>query len=148
MKAMTLLEMIVVMGIFTISTYIMLPYTVKLVNQTRTDSEAKNITYALFRQQQDSYAGLGNSGYGIAFTTTGYTVFTGDSLATAAYKDTYTLNESVRITSIQLGASNEVAYPKNSFRPNHTGYILLSDSISVYRVDITQEGLISFYEVQ
>lgn len=145
MKGASLFEILVVIGIFSILVVLTFPFSLRLVNQSKADAEAKTLAYMVFRQQQDAYAGLQNKPYGIALTGNSFTVFSGNSLATADAQETYYFNEPISLSSIALNNGNEVVFPVNSFRPSSNGYVLVSDSKKTYRIDITSEGLISYY---
>jgi len=145
MKAASLFEILVVIGIFSILVVLTFPFSLRLMNQSKADAEAKALSYMLFRQQQDAYSGFKNKPYGIALYSDRYTIFTGNSLATAEYQDTYFFPEPITVSSISLNTGNELVFPVNSFRPSAYGYLLVSDSKKSYRIDLTSEGLISYY---
>lgn len=121
------------------------PYSLRLINQSKADAEAKTLSYMLFRQQQDSYSGLQNKPYGIALYNNRYIVFSGASLAEADGQDTYYFPAPISLSTISLNSGNEVVFGVNSFRPSTHGYVVISDSKKSYRIDITSEGLISYY---
>jgi type II secretory pathway pseudopilin PulG len=145
MKAASLFEILVVIGIFSILVVLTFPFSLRLMNQSKADAEAKTLAYMIFRQQQDAFAGLQNKAYGVSLTGNGFTVFTGNSLATADSQETYYFNEPISLSTLSLNNGNEIVFPVNSFRPNSNGYVLVSDSKKSYRIDITSEGLISYY---
>lgn len=145
MKAASLFETLVVMGIFSMMVVLTFPFSMQLINRSRADAEAKTIAYMLFRQQQDAYAGLQQNSYGIAFFSDRYTVFTGERLSDATYQDTYYFTQPIRISSIQLSVGNEITFPVGEFRAGAFGHITISDSRSTYRLEINSEGMISYY---
>ncbi|MCC7303861.1 prepilin-type N-terminal cleavage/methylation domain-containing protein [bacterium] len=147
MKAASLLETLIVLAIFSILAVMTFPFSLSLINQTRADAETKTLAYMLFRQQQDAYAGLNNKSYGIALYQNRFVIFTGDSLNTAESQDTYYLNNPITVSNISLSSGNEVVFSPNSFRPQENGYLDITDSTKTYRIDITSEGLISYYRL-
>lgn len=145
MKATSLLEIVVVMAIFSVLIVLTFPFSLRLINQSKADAEAKTLAYIIFRQQQDSYAGLLNKGYGVSLYSDRYIIFSGESLATADTQETYYFTSPIYVSSIALNSGNEVVFPVGSFRPQAHGYLQVTDSKKTYRIDINQEGLISYY---
>lgn len=145
MKAASLFEVLVVMAIFAMLVVLTFPFSLRLINQSKADAEAKTLAYVLFRQQQDAYSGLQNKAYGIALYSNRYVIYTGTSLAAAESSDTYYFSSPIRMSSISLSSGNEVTFPSGSFRPQANGSLVISDSQKNYRIDINSEGLISYY---
>lgn len=145
MKAASLLEMIIVMAIFSMMVVLTFPFSLRLINQSRADAEAKTLAYMLFRQQQDAYAGLNNKSYGVALYSNRFVIFTGNSLSTAESQDTYFFNSPITLSEITLSSGNEIVFAPNSFRPQANGYLSITDSRKTYRIDVNSEGLISYY---
>lgn len=145
MKAASLLEVLIVLAIFSMMVVLTFPFSLQLINQSRADAEAKTLSYILFRQQQDAYAGLNNKAYGVALYSNRFIIFTGTSLATAESQDTYYFNSPIGLSAIALSSGNEIVFNPNSFRTSANGYLLMSDSKKTYRIDINSEGLISYY---
>jgi len=145
MKGTSLLEVLVVIAIFSMLIVLTFPFPLRLINQTKADAEAKSLSYIIFRQQQDAYSGLNNKPYGISLYGNRYIVFTGASLATADSQDTFYLNSPISMSSISLNNGSEIVFPSGSFRPQSSGYLIITDSQKSYRIDISSEGLISYY---
>ena len=145
MKAASLLEVLIVLAIFSMMVVLTFPFSLQLINKSRADAEVKTLSYVIFRQQQDAYAGLNNKAYGVALYSNRFIIFTGNSLATADSQDTYYLNSPISISSISLNSGNEIVFNPNSFRSNAHGHLHVSDSQKTYRIDINSEGLISYY---
>lgn len=144
MKAMSLFEVIVVLGIFSMTVVLTFPYSLALINRDRANAETKKIAYLLFHEQQDSYAGLDGKSYGIAFFEDRYTVYTGASLSSAETSDTIYLQSPIRISSISLSSGNEISFPVNSFRPVQSGFLIVTDAHSSFKVEVTSEGVITY----
>lgn len=146
MKAMTFLEILVVIGIFALVSAITLPLSQDFLNRTRVDATAKTITYTLFRQQQDAYSALNDSSYGVAFFADRYTVFSGNSLATATYQESVVLDSGTTISQINLSTGNEIVFTKGDIKPAIYGDIRISDKNNVnYKVEINSEGMVDYY---
>ncbi|MFZ6021980.1 MAG: type II secretion system protein [Patescibacteria group bacterium] len=145
MKAASLLEVLIVMAIFSMLVVLTFPFSLRLVNQSKADAEAKTLAYVLFRQQQDAYAGLEGKAYGVALYNDRFVVYTGTSLATAESSEAYYFASPIHLQGLSLSSGNEVTFSSNSFRPNTFGHFLISDSNKSYRIDINSEGLISYY---
>ncbi len=145
MKAASLFEVLIVMAIFSMMVVLTFPFSLRLINQSRADAEAKTLSYMIFRQQQDAYSGLNNNAYGIALYSNRYIVYTGTSLATATSQDTYFFNQPITLNGINLSSGNEIVFTVNSFRPSTNGYLTVSDAKKTYRIDINSEGLVSYY---
>lgn len=144
-KAASLFETLIVIGIFSFLVMLTFPYSLRLINQTRADAEAKEISYEIFRQQQEAYSGYLNKSYGLAFYSDYIVSFRGDSLATAEASDSIPVSAPIYISNIALTNGNEVVFSTGNFRPNYYGYITVTDSQRTYRIDITSEGMISYY---
>ncbi|PJB22765.1 hypothetical protein CO112_02675, partial [Candidatus Dojkabacteria bacterium CG_4_9_14_3_um_filter_150_Dojkabacteria_WS6_41_13] len=54
MKGTSLLEVLVVIAIFSMLIVLTFPFSLRLINQTKADAEAKSLSYIIFRQQQDA----------------------------------------------------------------------------------------------
>lgn len=145
MKAASLLEVLIVMAIFSMLVVLTFPFSLRLINQSKADAEAKTLAYVLFRQQQDAYAGLEGKSYGVALYNDRFVVYTGDSLATAESTDTYYFTSPIRLQALSLSSGSEITFQNNSFRPSAFGYFLISDANKSYRIDVNSEGLISYY---
>ncbi len=145
MKAASLFETLIVLGIFSLLVMLMFPYSLRLINQKRADAEAKEISYEIFRQQQEAYSGNLDKPYGVAFFSDRIVAFRGASLAQAEASDTIPVSQPIRISNIALSSGNEVVFSAGAFRPNAFGYVSVTDSQKTYRVEINSEGMISYY---
>ena len=145
MKAVSLFEVLIVMSIFSILVVLTFPFSLTLINKTRADVEIKALAYVVYRQQQDALAGVNGKAYGIALYSDRYIAFTGNSLATADSKDTFIINDPIHMNTISLSSGNEIVFSPNTFRPSTNGYVLMSDTRNSYRLDVTSEGLVSYF---
>ena len=144
LKAFTLLEVLVVLGILSAISVIIIPVAVSQLRRDQAESTATDITSAMFAQQQKAVTGQASSGYGIAIYSNKYTIYKGASLAAATVKDDVTFTSGLSISNINLAAGgNEIKFNQGSVTPNTTGSFNINSSNSTYKVDINREGLIS-----
>jgi type II secretory pathway pseudopilin PulG len=144
-RAYTLIEVLLVVGIFTAMALITMPYSINLLQSGRGEDNTKNMVSNMFKQQQDAFSGQSNSAYGISFYSDHYVLYQGASLAGAT--DTLSINfdRSVTISNISLtGGAIEVNFSKNSLKPSKSGSVTVSDSVNTYLVTINAEGLLSY----
>lgn len=145
-KGFTLIEILMVAAIFSMLVAITAPFAVKQLNNKRIESSAKEISYDFYNQQQNAYSGNGSQSYGILVETTKYTLFTGTSFATGTNKEEKQLTNGLKFKTITISnPSNEIVFAANSFRPNNTASLILTDSFQNFIITINQEGFINFY---
>lgn len=148
LKGFTLIEIIVVMGVLTLLSMILMPYTIKEVKTSNVKSLAGDITSLMFSYQQEAYSGLAGKSYGFAFDSTGYYLFTCNTFATAVSKDRTDLPPSISVNLINFaGGTNEVVFSPGSLKPSVFGNIRLTDDGSTYEININAEGFIEYYKV-
>jgi type II secretory pathway pseudopilin PulG len=141
-----MLEILIVVGIFTVLASLVFPLTIQDSQNQRLQSTLKELQSATHLIQQNAYSRLNNLTYGIAFSADRYTTFTGNTLATGANKTEYILPTKQSFLSVTLtGGGTEFVFQPGSFRPNKFGTIRLTDSSSVFVLDINREGLIQAY---
>ncbi|MCA9376391.1 type II secretion system protein [Candidatus Nomurabacteria bacterium] len=149
--AFTYVEVVVVLGMFAIAAYFMVPLSLSGLSSTRVSQPASDVTSLIFSTQQDSFTQKDGSAHGIRFNSSDYDVFIGASYATATYWDTFELKNTVTFTDIDLTdiatltPTNELVFDRGSMKPNAYGTISLSDGSHTYTVVINQEGLV-YYE--
>ncbi len=150
-KAFTYIEVMIVLGIFSIGAFLLVPLSFSQLGSTRTSYYAADINTFIFSVQQESYTQLDGSAHGIRFNADTYDVYTGSSYATATETLTITMNNDVEITDVSLtdiatsNPTTELVFDRGKFRPNAYGTITVSDGFVLYRVTINREGL-SYYE--
>ncbi len=145
-KGFTLLEILVVMGIFVTIAAIAFPTTIGQLQKVKVEDVANNMSSLTFAQQQNALSGLNNKNYGIAFQTNRFILFTGNSLASAESTENIDLPNGMTISQINLSASaTEITFTKGSFRPSQYGNINITDGSKVFTVLINKEGLINYF---
>jgi prepilin-type N-terminal cleavage/methylation domain-containing protein len=143
----TLLEILLVVAIFTILASLVFPLTIKDSQGAKLLATAKQMESVMFRYQQSALSRLNNTNYGIAFFLNKYTLFEGNTLASATFTEDIEIPARQSISSITLtGGGTEILFTQGSFRPNKSGNIKITDSILTYTVDINSEGLIRAYK--
>ena len=138
----TLIELIVVIGIFSMVSMMALPIAIKNIQTTKSDSAMKDLKSAIFLVEQDAFSKKVNQGHGIKFYSHSYVVYTGNSLATATITDTFTQPDDVLFTNINFGGGSEISFPVGSFRPLSSGSIDVTNGASTYRIQVSSEGTI------
>ncbi|MEI7578476.1 MAG: type II secretion system protein [bacterium] len=144
LQAFTLLEMVVVLGLFLSVTFLLLPVTINKIQGNKLDKEATNLLSYLFVQQQNSYSSYQDKSYGISLAPDKFIIYSGNSLGTADSVETIILNPVNQISQMNLSDSaTEIHFAKGSFRPDHSGYLDISNQSKKYRININPEGLIT-----
>lgn len=142
-KAYTLVEAIFVIGIFASVAAFLLPFALSQISGSRINESANEMESLIYLYRQNAYTGQNQSSYGVAFASNGYTLFQGDSLATATETEAHALPNGVAITGINLtNSSTEVVFSSGSFRPDESGTVVMSDGTSSYQLLINTEGLV------
>lgn len=148
MKAFTLLEVLVVLGITMTLSIMVMPVAISQIQSKTVLNMAEDLSSSLFLYQQNAYSRKNNKSYGISFSTTRYTIFIGNTLASAENFESVDFPSSVTISQISLAnSSNEIVYPAGSFKPSTTGTIRLTDGITIYQININSEGLITYTQL-
>jgi len=119
----TIFEIVVVLGILVALALVVLPISVKEVKSSQAKSIADQMTSYIFLQQQNAYTGKNNKSYGIAFNSDSYTVFVGNSLASA--EDTLIVDYPADTTSNILlsNGATELVFLRGYIHPSQYGNI-------------------------
>lgn len=144
-KGFTLLEIIVVLGIFLALSVLAFPTTIAQVQKGKMESATSDMSSLIFVQQQDAFSGLNNKNYGVAFAEDSYTLYIGNSLATAESTEVIDLPNGLTINQITLSnAATEINFTKGSLKPSDFGSITITNGIQTFTWSINREGLISY----
>lgn len=142
-KAYSLLETLIVMAIFVIVVAVFLPLSLNQLRDNRADAAASEMASQLQKYQQRAYTNDGGTNYGISFGTDTYTLFLGDSLATASEITVTEIPSPTEIIQINLAdSSSEVVFQQGSLMPSTAGTIKVSDGAYEYDMVINSQGLI------
>lgn len=148
LKAYSLIEIVVVLGIFFIMVAIALPLGIRELGVNKAQNSAFDIESALSLAQSNSYSNYKDSSYGVALFPDRYIVFNGLSLSTASNTDTFYLNYGVNITNINLNPdTTEIVFNKGELKANTNGFFDLGSYEDYYRISINSEGLINIFKL-
>lgn len=143
-KAFTLVEILVVLGMFLGILAIVLPIGVRELQFNKAQNSAFDIESALQLAQSNSFSGLESSKYGIAIFSDRYVFFKGESLSAAVSQDEFRFNNGVTMKNNNLTPStNEIIFEVGLLKPNVTGYFDVGSSADNYRININKIGLIN-----
>lgn len=141
-KGFSLAEIIIVIGVFSLISVLVLPIGLGQLEKNSALYTARDTASATFVVQQYAYNGKASGEFGVVYGTTSYTLYEGPSFATAVWSDQVPITSGATIESVVLsGGGNEVHFSKGSLLPDKTGAIRVSDGDSTYRIDINSEGL-------
>jgi len=145
LKAFSLFEILITIGVLLALSSIVFPLTVAKVQETKLKSHASELVVDIYLQQQEAY--YKGSPRGVSFTSHSYTLFDGEELSTATEKSIKTLPNNLSITSISFSTNQEFYFPMNAFKPSESGYVVLSDGFNTIIVTINSEGLIEYENI-
>ena len=141
-KAFTLIEMLIVIAILLSATVIVIPVSVRQLQNIRSNAKARELSSHIFSVQQDSYSGLKDKIYGMAFYPNRYEIFTGANRGSADTIDSFLLPNNIILSNIDFNGTNELVFVKGGFRPNFAGSLNVYDGVTSYNILITTEGAI------
>mgnify|MGYP001065414287 CR=1 FL=1 len=142
LKAFSLFEILITIGVLLALSSIVFPLTVAKVQEVKLKSHASELVTDIYLLQQEAY--YKGSPRGVSFTSHGYTLFDGEDLSTATEKNSKTLPNNLSITSISFSTNQEFYFPMNEFKPSESGYVILTDGFHSIIVNINSEGLIEY----
>jgi type II secretory pathway pseudopilin PulG len=144
LRAYTLFEIIIVLGIVSVLAMLLMPVGLKQLQGNKLDKDTYNMFSYIYTQQQNSYSRLENKTYGISFESDKFIIYSGVNLASADWSEENILNSGNRISQINLtGGVHEIHFQSGSFRPNVSGTIQIKDEEQTLQLEINPEGLIS-----
>ncbi len=147
-KAFTLVEILVVLGMFLGIIAIVLPIGIRELQFNKAQNSAFDIESALHLAQSNSFSGLESSKYGIAIYSDRYVFFQGDSLSTAISQDEFRFYSGVTMKNNTLNpATNEIIFDIGALKPNVNGYFDIGSNVDNYRININNIGLISLQKL-
>ena len=142
LKGFSLLEIIVTVGILLLFSGIIFPFTITKIKRTQLQSYASEIAADIYFQQQE--ARNRNQPTGVFLESGQYTLFTGETYATATEKDKKELKKRTYLSSIMLNDGTSIRFEGSSFKPLTYGSFLLSNGRSSVKIEINQEGLVEY----
>lgn len=127
MKGFTLIELIVVIGIFTIVSALSVPFIQSFQTSSNLHTHANTIVRTLRRAQQQAIAGRDDSSWGVYFDSSNnqFLMFLGDDYATRD-EDYDQETEYSNIFIIDTDFGNEIYFSIYSGQPSEAGTITIS----------------------
>lgn len=137
-KAFTLIELLLVISLFALTSAIVVPFTINQVTRSQIDAQVDKLRSSIFLVQQNAYTGKNSGSFGIYFGSDTYTVYEG-----LLNSDIEQLPSNIEITNVSLNdLSNEIIFSDNSIIPSTYGDITLSDGVNTIVLTITEQGSI------
>jgi len=146
-KGYTLFEILVTLGLIFLTALILLPFSIKQVNDAKVKSEAESIASAISTYSIYSDSGKNNKNYGFKFEESSYYILSGDNFTLAESYDIINLSKELKIININFDGSDEFVFLKNSFRPEKSGSFQLTSGNITYQININDEGFIEYYKI-
>jgi len=139
-KAFTLVETLLVIGIFTILVIATLPLSLDFYKKYQLNLCTEELVQSLRRVQLKSISIEQDSRFGIYFTEGKYVLFRGNSYAAreVQYDEIFDLPQTINISGLQ-----EIVFTKAQGLPSVTGNIVLSNNIENKTIDINSLGRIN-----
>lgn len=148
LKAYTLLELLVITGVFVVVAGLVFPISLNQVQGNEVKSAASNLSSLIFSIQQDAYSRKDNTSYGVVFEAHQLIIYTGENYLARTSDESIEITQDITISSINLANNgNEVHFPVGEFRPGNYGTIRLSQGNSSYDIVINSQGLIYYQKV-
>jgi len=146
-RGFTLLEVLVVLGIFMSTVFFGIAVSIPKIQQNRTEAVLSDITSLMFLYQQNAYSGKNGKSYGIHFESDKYTMFTGETYAAAETFDTIMLPADTTISAISFNdLGSDVIFTEGDLHPSTSGYVRMTNGATAYILDINTEGFIRVNE--
>jgi len=146
-KGFTIVEIIFIVGIFSLLLGLSIPAFQSFQKQADMNSSAEKIIAALRLAQNKTLASEGSSQWGVFFDSSAVpdqcVLFKGSSYSSrdASFDEIYKLSNSVSFDSINLGGGDETIFSKVTGYVNHSGSIIFgSTSGSIKTVYIENSG--------
>jgi len=145
-KSFTLLEVVVVLGVFSMLALIAIPDSLRRIETAKVENFSEEIVSLLKRFQLNAFSGKESVGYGIKFFSDRYILFTGESFDLRSSEDIVVLPQNLRISEISLNGFDEIFFSRENLFPSNFGAIKVRDNTVVYIISINSEGLIYAYQ--
>lgn len=148
LKAFSLIELLIVMAIFSFVAVALLPQTVTQVKVTSLNGQLSELNSLIYQYQQNAFFGLNNKNYGVRFASNSYTIFIGNSYAAADSRETINLEVGNTISQINLaGGATDLIFSKGTLKPNTTGNIRVTNGSETYQLTINSEGYTEYEKI-
>ncbi|MCA9382923.1 type II secretion system protein [Candidatus Dojkabacteria bacterium] len=148
LPAFTMIEIVIVIAIFTVLLVLFLPIATQQFTANRVKTSASSMSSDVYVYQQKAYNRIDGESYGVSFGTNTYTLFTGTSLGAGTNLVIVDLAQNVTISNVNLDdASNEIVFSPGDLEPSTFGTITMTDGSTSYNLDVNAEGLIDTYKL-
>lgn len=140
-SAVTLAEIVVVLGIFALMAAIAMPIGLSQLSSNNALQTARDLVSNISVMQQNAYNGRGTGEYGIVLFVDSYILYEGPDYLSALWSD------SVQVTRadmdlIDFNSGNEIHFGLGTLFPTQDGHFRVGDDSQAYIVDINSEGMI------
>jgi hypothetical protein len=143
LKAYSIMEIVIILGLFFGIIAVLLPVGVRELQVNRAQTAAFDIESALNLMQSNSYTGLDGKDYGIKLEADRYITYTGSDYINLETSDEFLLTLGVNISNINLiPVSTDINFDTGNLQANVSGSFDIGTSEQLYRVHITEQGLI------
>lgn len=137
------MEIVVILGLFFGIIAVILPVGIRELQVNRAQTSAFDIESALNLVQSNAYTGLNGKDYGIKLVADKYITYTGNDYINLESSDEFTLSLGVNISNINLVPVNtDINFNTGQLQANVSGSFDIGTSEQLYRVHITEQGLI------
>lgn len=128
-KGITLIEVMTTIAILAVISGISVSFFSKLSNAESLDKDVSNILSQLEKAKTQAINSIDNSEYGVKFTSTSVTLFTGKVYSESASTNfTYNLSSKNEIATVSLsGGAMDLYFNRLTGKPSHTGTITVRE---------------------
>lgn len=133
----SLFEVLITIGILMTLSLLVFPLAINKTQETKLESYASTLVTDIYYQQQRS--ALKNISGGVSMGVSTYTLFDGESLATATDTDIKRLPGNIRIVN-----GEDIFFNQGEFKPVTDAMFTITDGTYHVTVYINREGLIGY----
>jgi type II secretory pathway pseudopilin PulG len=143
LRAYTLIEIIIVIAVFTALGFLALPVAIREIQVGKVDSYVKDVRSAIELAALDSFSGKDELSHGVKINPDSIVIYAGPNYSEAIDELILEVPMNVSITNISLNdSSDEFIFPLGDIRPSAHGTFQVSDDYSTFEFEINREGLL------
>jgi type II secretory pathway pseudopilin PulG len=136
--AMSLMETILVLGLFAVIATMAIPVGLNQLKRETSKSQASELLSNIFLMQQNSYSGKDSGEFGVFLEEDHYTLYEGPDYSNALWTFVVDFTDGATIDDFSLsGGGQEVHFSQNLLEPNVFGTVGIN---SIYQLSINTEG--------
>jgi len=140
MKALTLFEILIVIGIIAILVSLTLPLGLDFYRSQQLETQSQGVIQALRRARLKAMAVENDSSFGVHLTNDNYILFKGDTYVPGdPYNEVFDLPLIINASGLQ-----EIVFSKLEGKPNVTGDIILKNDSDIRTININEIGRINY----